>query len=313
MIGSLMSQVLQYWCVVMKRRAQAPRPPKGFNRSTAIVSETFLQVSSARATEAATPKGSHSDSVASISHLTADQRPLESLSRHSRQRTRGPQHTAARQHQTHLHRLQNGSTAALRSHPDHQLVEPLKLSGHANNTAAAAPQSNAEFSLTSMDHGRVENRNGQACTSSSAATAQEVQTQEGLARAKHLQRLEAAAAKWRQRLGAKNSDLALQPCVPDSYGVNMQTAIQSDEMTGLQEAQSWQPLRAFDDAKSFSFVPQSVEPGAGVAVAASPEFDDQQASVGIPPPPSRPPKISQAKIKASWLAALKGDAPPWLL
>lgn len=292
---------------------------------------TVVQVSSARGTGPAisaaaishdtTPRDSHSKSAASTSHLAADQRPIESLSRHSRQRTRGPRNviplpTAAR-HQAHLHRLQDGSTAALRRHSDHKPLEPLKLAGHANDTAAAAPQSHVKFSLKSMDHGQVENRNGQVRMSSSAATAQEVQTQEGLARAKHLQRLEAAAAKWRQRSGSNNPILSNQSCVLDSYGVSTQTAIPSNEMSDLQKAQFWQPLHALDNAESNTFVPQSVESGVGVAVAARPEFDDQQSAFGslvrVPPPPSRPPKISQAKTKASWLAALRGDAPPGLL
>ena len=283
---------------------------------------TGAATNAAATSHGTTPRGSHSNSVASTSHMAADQSPIERLSRHSRQRTRGTQNVkspppAARDHQLHLHRLQDGSTAAPRSPPDHELAEPLEVSGHASATAAAAPESNVEFSLTSMDHGPIEYRNDQVHGSRSAVAAHKVHTQEGSARSKHLQRLEAAAAKWRQRSGSNNLTLANQPCVLNSYGVSTQTATATGQMTNVQEAQPWPLQQAFDNAESTCFVPQSDEPGAEVGVAARPEYDDQQSAIessaGVPPPPSRPPKISQAKTKASWLAALKGDAPPWLL
>ena len=267
-------------------------------------------------THGTAPLFGHTDRAASTSYIASDKRPVEGLSRHSRQHIRGtwnmsPPLTPNRGHQTHLHRLQDGSTAALRCHSDHEPAKPLKAAGHAN-TAAAAPQSNAV-----MDHARAESNSGQVLASGSATTAQDVQTQEGLARAKHLQQLEAAAAKWRQRSGSNSSILANQPRAVDSDCISMQTAIPSDEITDPRETPSWQLQRAFFNAESDSYGPQSAEPGAGVGVAAGPEYDDQQlafeSSIGVPPPPSRPPKTSQAKTKASWLAALKGDAPPWLL
>lgn len=245
---------------------------------------TRAATNAAATSHGTTHRGSHSNSAASTSHMAADQ--------------------------SHLHRLQDGSTAAPRSHPDYEPAEPLEVAGHANATAAAAPESNAELSLTSMDHGPVEYRNGQVHGSSSATAAH---MQEGSARAKHLQRLEAAAAKWRQRSDCNNSMLANQPHALDRYGVSPQTATPSGGMTNSQEAQSWPPQRALDSVESNSFVPQSAE----VGVAERPENDGQQSafesSAGVPPPPSRPPKISLAKTKASWLDALKGDAPPGLL
>lgn len=252
----------------------------------------------------------HTDRAAS--HRVVSQRPIEGLSRQSRQHTTGTHNvksppTVVRGYQMHLQRLQDGSTAVLRCHPDHEPAEPLALAGRASDTAAAAPQDDAEFSFTYMEHAQVENSNGQVRTSSSAATAQDLQPEEGLASAKHLQRLEAAAAKWRQRSGSSNSVVAHQPCALDSYDISTQTATPRDEMAYLHRAQSWQPRRAFNNAES----------DAAVGVAARPEYDDQQSAfeslISVPPPPLRQTKISQAKTKASWMAALKGDAPPWLL
>lgn len=270
------------------------------------------------------PVDSRSETIASTSQHAAHRNPAKVLSRRNRQRTIGALNsssTAVGDHQPHLHRLQDASTAALRSYTDHQVANVLEPAGHADDTSADVPQSNAGSFRSSHDQGPVEHRSrAELDGSSSAADVQSAQTQEGLARSKHLQHLEAAAAKWRQRSGASSLDSPSQPHVLDSCGISNQTGILDVNLNGLPEAQYWD--HASDNMESSSVVTQSAAQDAMsksevVLASTRPVHNVPQSpsasAVGIPPPPPRPSKNSQAKTKASWWSALKGDAPPWLL
>lgn len=257
--------------------------------------------------------GSHSEDVASTSQTAADQKLTNSFSRHNRQRTRGMQNVdtppaATRDHQTLLQQPQNGSTAALRSNSNHKLAQSREVAGNA--IAKAVPQSNTESSPTLPDHRQPEDCNGSV--GGSSATGHNLQSQQGLARAKRLQRLEAAAAKWRQKSCSSDPVLASQPHMLNNNCVTTVPATVSNDMTHPPEAQSGQPQRAFGNVESIPSVSQDADPGAGLEAARF-ELDDLQSAEGVPPPPSKPSKRSQAKPKASWMAALRGDAPPWLL
>lgn len=277
-------------------------------------------MSGARATGAtlddAAATGSHSEDVASTSQTAADQKLNKSLSRHNRQRTREMPNadsppTAPGDDQTHLQRLQDGSPAALRSDPNHKLAQPPEAAGHANDQAVS--QSNTESSPILTDHGQREDCNGPV--GGSSATGQDAQSQQGLARAKRLQRLEAAAATWRQKTGSSNPDSASPLHLLNSDGVTTIAATVSNDMPDPPEAQSGQAQRAFGNVESVSLVSQNVDPGAGFEATRS-EHDDGQSAFapeGVPPPPSRPSKTLQSMPKASWMAALRGDAPPWFL
>ena len=277
-------------------------------------------MSSARATAATlddvAATGRHSEDVASTSQTAADQKSDKSLSRHNRQRTRGMQIAdsppiPSGDHQTHL-QPQDGFTATIYRNPNHKLAQPRKVAGGAN--AEAVPQSNTEISPMLTDHGQREDCNGPV--SGSSATGQDVQSQQGLARAKHLQRLEAAAAKWRQKSGSSDPVSASQLHMLNNDCVSTTPATIIDETPDPPEAQSAQPQHAFGNLEPGSSVPQNFDTRAGFEALRS-ELDDLQPGFaspeGVPPPPSRPSKRLQAKPKASWMAALRGDAPPWLL
>lgn len=227
--------------------------------------------------------------------------------------------TALGDHPRHLQRVHNTSTAALHSAPSPRSADALRTAGRANDTSVAMPQSEQTFQhqepVNHRQHGK------DACLRRAAA-AEDTQTQQGMTRSKHLQRLEAAAATWRQRCGSNNLASASQPVVLDSSQTGLPD---DDEVTALPATQSWQPQHALNDVETRPSLPPDFEEGEGARfgsdtgglATATPEYYERQSAfavmAGIPPPPSRPLVRSQARNKVSWLAALRGDAPPWLL
>lgn len=264
----------------------------------------------------------HPEPIASSSQRAADSNVVQHPTRAKRQHPTVIQDidspsTALGDHPRHLQRVHNTSTAALDSIPNPKSANALRTPGHANDTSAAMPQSEQTFQhqepVKHRQHGKED------CLSWAAA-AEDAQTQEGLIRSKHLQSLEAAAASWRQRCGSNKLASASQPVVLDS---NQTGLSHNDEVIASPAAQSWQPQHALNDLEVRPSMPEIFEEGArfgsdtGGLATATPEHSERQSAlsvtVGIPPPPSRPLVRSQAKNKVSWLAALRGDAPPWLL
>ena len=260
-----------------------------------------------------------SEPTARSSRRAADRNVVPSLTRANRQRTTGSSDmgsppTAPGDLQPPLQQVHNTSTQSL-SLPNHRSGSMLKHAGHADDTSPAMPQSNQSFPdqepLPHRQHDELDRV-------SSPVAAEGAQTQTDLARSKYLQRLEAAAASWRQRCGSSNMALASQSVVLDSN----QTGLPDGEVMSLPAAQSWQPQHTLNNLEAIPPMPESVDKGgtfgddAGRAIASS-DYDDQEpafaVAMGISPPSTRPSQRSQARNKASWAAALRGDAPPWLL
>lgn len=297
----------------------------------------FLQVSSIGATGLGTTmdadeanrgmavsRSYHTEIIARTGQHAADRDLGQSLTSADSQHTHGSQNTISapigpRDHQTHLQQGHNTSTASLRSTFDHKLAVALTPEGRADDTSAAMPHCDAAHPQSFLhqepsqqyQHGKVD------WLSSTAA--EDAQTQERLRRRRHLHCLEAAAANWRQRCGSSSWTSADQSLVQDSSRIGLN----EDVVNGRPPAsQSCQPQHAMNNLEARPSMTQSVEEGAvflrDVALAsAEADYDGRHfasaQTAGIPPPPLRPSGRPQARTKASWLAALRGDAPPWLL
>ena len=150
-----------------------------------------------------------------------------------------------------------------------------------------------------------------------AAAADVPRTQMGTAQSTHLQRLEAAAAKWQHRSGSGINSSQLPGSGPPS--LHNQYRHQHPLDASSSQAPSWQTQQELNGSEHFEALMDSWDRDLATdVVLTSPQsavdvhepYADASLAA-LPPAPPRP--VKGARVKASWWDALKGDAPPWLL
>ena len=223
--------------------------------------------------------------------------------------------------QNDLNRLQEASAAALHSYSDLSGA-PLIAEG-ISHSLPAPPQTDARSSQA-VDKATMlaeQSKDAPAAALDSPVSALALHPQEASGKSKHLQRLEAAAARWQQRPGSSN--LSSQNQKSDKQSSSNGFNVEIKENASLPGAQIWQTQQTDQGMESTHFAAgmDNQDPASernAISLSVRSKYGDvpwytSDAPLSVPPPPPTLPKQPQSKARASWWAALKGEAPPWLL
>lgn len=216
------------------------------------------------------------------------------------------------------------STAALRSLQDLSVVPSKSASASRPPTAPVPSDASSPPAIDRAGLLNVRSTDAQAPGLDIAASAShDSQNKEASRKSKHLQRLEAAAARWQQRPSSGSSTSPGQSQSIDEHPTNNNFSVESKRYTSLPETQTWHPQQMDQGMELAQLAAGSAneEPAFetdATTLSARPNTDNtswytSDASLSVPPPPPTLTKKSGSKARASWWAALKGDAPPWLL